>query len=112
MQGHRNVVNRKVSIKSGPDSIPELSRSSVVHAVAETGDRDSDHVPLEPLYLEALTLVEWLHRRLLDFIKDEFDRRGRAEINSVQALLLYNIGDEEAAEFRTRASSLRSTPGQ
>ena len=45
----------------------------------------------------ALTVVERLHRRLLDVIKDEFDRRGRADINSVQALLLYNIGDKELA---------------
>ncbi len=38
-----------------------------------------DHI--RPHYLEALTLVERLHRRLLDVIKDEFDRRGRADIN-------------------------------
>ncbi len=59
---------------------------------------------IRPLYLEALTLVERLHRRLLDVIKDEFDRRGRADINSVQALLLYNIGEKEltAGELRTR----------
>ncbi|MCQ3943686.1 MAG: MarR family transcriptional regulator, partial [Alphaproteobacteria bacterium] len=62
------------------------------------------HELVRPLYLEALTLVERLHRRLLDVIKDEFDRRGRADINSVQALLLYNIGDKEltAGELRTR----------
>jgi DNA-binding MarR family transcriptional regulator len=68
----------------------------------------SDHI--RPLYLEALTLVERLHRRLLDVIKDEFDRRGRADINSVQALLLYNIGDKEltAGELRTRGYYLGS----
>jgi DNA-binding MarR family transcriptional regulator len=57
-----------------------------------------------------LTLVERLHRRLLDVIKDEFDRRGRADINSVQALLLYNIGDKEltAGELRTRGYYLGS----
>jgi DNA-binding MarR family transcriptional regulator len=57
-----------------------------------------------------LTLVERLHRRLLDVIKDEFDRRGRADINSVQALLLYNIGDKEltAGELRTRGHYLGS----
>jgi hypothetical protein len=57
-------------------------------------------------YLEALHLVERLHRRLLDVIKDEFERRGRDDINSVQALLLYNIGDNEltASELRTRAT--------
>ena len=48
---------------------------------------------IRPTYLEALTLVERLHRRLLDVIKDEFDRRGRSDVNSVQALLLYNIGE-------------------
>ena len=65
---------------------------------------------VRPLYLEALTLVERLHRRLLDVIKDEFDRRGGADINSVQALLLYNIGGKEltAGELRTRGYYLGS----
>ena len=65
---------------------------------------------LKPLYMEALTLVERLHRRLLDVIKDEFDRRGRSDINAVQALLLYNIGDSEltAGELRTRGYYLGS----
>jgi DNA-binding MarR family transcriptional regulator len=76
----------------------------------EPADRTEriDHV--RPLYLEALTLVERLHRRLLDVIKDEFDRRGRSDINSVQALLLYNIGDKEltAGELRTRGYYLGS----
>jgi len=65
---------------------------------------------IRPVYLESLTLVERLHRRLLDVIKDEFDRRGRSDINSVQALLLYNIGDKEltAGELRTRGYYLGS----
>jgi DNA-binding MarR family transcriptional regulator len=65
---------------------------------------------VRPLYLESLTLVERLHRRLLDVIKDEFDRRGRADVNAVQALLLYNIGDREltAGELRTRGYYLGS----
>ena len=65
---------------------------------------------IKPVYLEALTLVERLHRRLLDVIKDEFDRRGRGDVNSVQALLLYNIGDKEltAGELRTRGYYLGS----
>lgn len=65
---------------------------------------------VRPLYLEALTLVERLHRRLLDVIKDEFDRRARSDINSVQALLLYNIGGKEltAGELRTRGYYLGS----
>ena len=61
-------------------------------------------------YLESLHLVERLHRRLLDVIKDEFERRGRDDVNSVQALLLYNIGDKEltASELRTRGYYLGS----
>ncbi|MFC3693899.1 transcriptional regulator LdtR [Chenggangzhangella methanolivorans] len=71
---------------------------------------DAAQPAVRPLYLEALTLVERLHRRLLDVIKDEFDRRGRSDINSVQALLLYNIGDAEltAGELRTRGYYLGS----
>src|SRR6056297_38996 len=55
-------------------------------------------------YLEALALVERLHRLLLDVIKDEFERVGIIEINAVQALLLFNIGDNEvtAGELKTR----------
>ena len=81
-----------------------------VATAAETADRTTDQVPVLALYLEALTLVERLHRRLLDVIKDEFDRRGLADINSVQALLLYNIGDKEltAGELRTRGYYLGS----
>lgn len=65
---------------------------------------------VKPQYLEALNLVERLHRRLLDVIKDEFERQGRDDVNSVQALLLYNIGDKEltASELRTRGYYLGS----
>ncbi len=61
-------------------------------------------------YLQALRLIERLHRLLLDVIKDEFDRVGGAELNSVQALLLYNIGDSEltAGELKTRGYYLGS----
>ena len=76
----------------------------------EGAEREARLDHISPLYHEALTLVERLHRRLLDVIKDEFDRRGRADINSVQALLLYNIGDKEltAGELRTRGYYLGS----
>jgi DNA-binding MarR family transcriptional regulator len=55
-------------------------------------------------YLETLALVERLHRLLLDIIKDEFERLAIEEINPVQALLLFNIGDNEvtAGELKTR----------
>jgi DNA-binding MarR family transcriptional regulator len=88
-------------------------RGVIMKAVAKTvepADREARLELIRPLYLEALTLVERLHRRLLDVIKDEFDRRSRADINSVQALLLYNIGDKEltAGELRTRGYYLGS----
>ena len=55
-------------------------------------------------YLETLSLVERLHRLLLDVIKDEFERLGQIEINAVQALLLFNIGENEvsAGELKSR----------
>jgi DNA-binding MarR family transcriptional regulator len=55
-------------------------------------------------YLDALSLVERLHRLLLDVIKDEFERLGIIDVNAVQALLLFNIGDNEvtAGELKSR----------
>lgn len=55
-------------------------------------------------YLDSLALVERLHRLLLDVIKDEFERLGILDINAVQALLLFNIGENEvtAGELKTR----------
>jgi DNA-binding MarR family transcriptional regulator len=55
-------------------------------------------------YLDSLALVERLHRLLLDVIKDEFERLGLLDVNAVQALLLFNIGEHEvtAGELKTR----------
>lgn len=55
-------------------------------------------------YLDALALVERLHRLLLDVIKDEFERLDVLEINAVQALLLFNVGENEvtAGELKSR----------
>ena len=55
-------------------------------------------------YLDTLAMVERLHRLLLDVIKDEFERLGLIDINAVQALLLFNVGDNEvtAGELKTR----------
>ena len=66
--------------------------------------------PQKKLYMETLNLVERLHRQLLDVIKDELDRRDVREINSVQALLLFNVGDQElsAGELRSRGHYLGS----
>src|SRR5437764_11924923 len=83
---------------------------NALKAEAQQPPRTGRSAEVRPTYLEALTLVERLHRRLLDVIKDEFDRRGRSDVNAVQALLLYNIGDKEltAGELRTRGYYLGS----
>jgi len=70
----------------------------------------SERDELKTQYLRCLRMVERLHRLLLDVIKDEFERLGRSEVNSVQALLLFNIGEAEltAGELRTRGYYLGS----
>ena len=77
-----------------------------LHAIVEDRPRGGVHAG----YLETLGLVERLHRLLLDVIKDEFERLGQIEINAVQALLLFNIGENEvrAGELKTRGYSLGS----
>ena len=72
--------------------------------------RPVEEEAIRSLYLESLHLVERLHRRLLDVIKDEFDRQGRSDVNAVQALLLFNIGNAEltAGELRSRGFYLGS----
>jgi DNA-binding MarR family transcriptional regulator len=77
---------------------------------ADLPEREERIGQIWPLYLQTVNLVERLHRRLLDVIKDTFDRHGRADINSSQAFLLYNIGKQELSvgELRTRGYYLGS----
>ena len=76
------------------------------------GTRTSAEQPedLKGRYLVSLKLIERLHRLLLDVNKDEFERLGRTDVNGVQALLLYNIGDAEltAGELTSRGYYLGS----
>lgn len=46
-------------------------------------------------YLEAIKLIERLHRQFLEVVKMELDRKGIEDINNIQALILFNIGSEE-----------------
>ena len=50
---------------------------------------------MKAAYLEMITLVERLHRQCLEVVKAELDRRGIRDLNNVQALILYNVGEEE-----------------
>ena len=46
-------------------------------------------------YLETISLIERLHREVLEVIKADLDRHGIRDLNNVQALILFNIGDDE-----------------
>ncbi len=83
-----------------------MGNSMRVDPVPQAQNKDA----LRSLYMESLQLVERLHRRLLDVIKDEFERNGRSDINAIQALLLFNIGNSEltAGELRSRGYYLGS----
>ncbi|MEQ8178676.1 MAG: MarR family transcriptional regulator [Amphiplicatus sp.] len=89
----------------------EAARKSPVIGHAANGPSTSaDPQGMKSAYLQLLHLVERLHRQLLDVIKDELERLGQTDINSVQALLLYNIGDAELTpgELRSRGHYLGS----
>lgn len=46
-------------------------------------------------YYESILLIERLHRHFLEVLKTELDRQGIQDINNVQSLILYNIGEDE-----------------
>lgn len=46
-------------------------------------------------YYDAIQMIERLHRHFLDVLKVELDRKGVQDINNVQSMILYNIGDDE-----------------
>ncbi|MGL4426770.1 MAG: MarR family winged helix-turn-helix transcriptional regulator [Alphaproteobacteria bacterium] len=46
-------------------------------------------------YLDFVMILERLHRLFLDLLKAELDRLGVRDLNNVQALILYNIGNSQ-----------------
>lgn len=46
-------------------------------------------------YYDSLLQIERLHRHFLEVVKADLDRQGIQDINNVQALILYNIADDE-----------------
>ncbi len=50
---------------------------------------------MQTAYMDVIALVERLHRQFLEVIKLELDTNGVHDINNVQAMILYNIGDLE-----------------
>jgi DNA-binding MarR family transcriptional regulator len=57
-----------------------------------------------PSYSNTIHLLERLHRRLMDVVTDALDRANIKDVNAVQALMLYNIADQELtiSELRER----------
>jgi DNA-binding MarR family transcriptional regulator len=63
----------------------------------EAGTAESSGESIEDakrVYLETLSLIERLHRRFLDVVKAELDAIGLRDVNNVQSLILYNIGED------------------
>jgi DNA-binding MarR family transcriptional regulator len=71
---------------------------------------DEQVTPAVAEYKKAISMVERLHRQLLDVVKHNLDTTGHDELTAVQALLIYNIGDAEwsAGELKTRGCYLGS----
>tara|TARA_Y100000588_G_C14133368_1_gene872690 strand:- start:520 stop:1041 length:522 start_codon:yes stop_codon:yes gene_type:complete len=63
---------------------------SVIHDDVSEDNSGSRHD-----YLEAIKLIERLHRQFLEVVKTELESQGVADINNIQALILFNIGDSE-----------------
>jgi DNA-binding MarR family transcriptional regulator len=61
-------------------------------------------------YLETISLIERLHRNFLEVVKLEIEGLGIHDINNVQGLMLFNIGDVEmtVGELATRGCYLGS----
>ena len=61
-------------------------------------------------YLEVIGHLERLHRQFLEVVKHELERLGVHDINNIQALLLYNIGETDitVGELTTRGYYLGS----
>ncbi len=72
----------------------------IVEAKSHSGVADAT---VGETFLKSLTLLEQVHRRLHDVVKDDLERSGERSLTGVQALLLYEIGDGE-----TPASTLRA----
>ena len=51
--------------------------------------------PVKASYLETIALIERLHRQCMELVKTELDRLGVRDLNAVQAMILFNLGEAE-----------------
>jgi DNA-binding MarR family transcriptional regulator len=56
-----------------------------------------------PAYTNTILMLERLHRRLLDVVSDALSRAKIEDVNAVQAIMLYNIADQELTVSELRA---------
>ncbi len=84
--------------------------SALGHSSNMIGGHETPEARSKLNFIECLRLIERLHRRMLDIVKNKLDSVGMSDVNSVQALLLYNIGDNEmtAGDLRNRGYYLGS----
>src|SRR5262249_56012076 len=61
-------------------------------------------------YLQTISLIERTHRQFMEIVKLELDGLHIRDINNVQALMLFNIGDAEmtVGELTSRGCYLGS----
>lgn len=71
---------------------------------------ESPKAKSKDLFLDSLRLIERLHRRMLDVVRNRLEEENRSELNPVQAMLIFNIGENEttAGELRSRGYYLGS----
>lgn len=50
---------------------------------------------MKEAYFDSVVMIERLHRLFLEVVKVELDRLNIRDINNVQALVLYNIGQDQ-----------------
>jgi DNA-binding MarR family transcriptional regulator len=63
---------------------------------------------MKDTYIDVVALLERTHRRFLEVVKLELDNLGIPDINNMQAMILFNIGDLEmtVGELTTRGCYL------
>lgn len=77
---------------------------------AERWNLPPEEVVAAPTYVELLRVLERAHRQMMETVSAELERADIADVNAVQALLLYHMGEAPltAAEIKTSGRYLGS----
>ncbi len=87
-----------------------MAMAELVKTTSSSAFGDLSMADARSAYLSAVRYIERLHRQFLELIDMELDRMRLADINNVQSLILFNIGEDEATigELITRGYYLGS----